>query len=277
MIVTINSLTINDPASSTGVYLDKIDGLDLPAIRTSSGTYSGRDGGYVGPQFYGPRSITLTGRIFSSDLNTFETARASLIDATKSKTITLQVVTNAGHAYIIYCNLIDLQMPIDREPFSASFKIELLSGDAVIYDNATGTPLVASIPLAAKGGYVYKVVYPVVYAAGSAPTTVNNAGSVRIYPVITLTGSMTNPQIQNVTTGETLSLTGLVAGPGTVVEIDMRQRTVLQDGGNIFGLLGLNSVFWGLEPGNNSILLTTTNGSDTVTGTLSWRSGTMGI
>lgn len=276
MIVKLNSYAINDASNS--VYLDEpINGLELPPLRTSSGDYAGRDGGFVGAQHYSARPISLTGHVFSTDVAVHEQRRREFQAAIQSGTITMQLTTNAGLSYLLYCNLIDFKMPIQRNKFESPFKIELLAGDPIIYDDTGGGALSASVPKLAAGGYTYPVVYPVVYAPGSSPTTVNNTGTEPVYPAITLSGTMTNPVLTNVTTGEVFGLNPLVTGPGDQVVIDMLKRTVTLNGGNIFGLIAANSSFWPLEPGNNSISLTTSSGADSVSALLSWRNGYLAI
>lgn len=276
MIVSLNGYTIND--GTTNVWLDvELDGLELPNIRTSQGNYAGKDGGYVGAQFYAPRQVTIQGNVFATDATTFESARRSLQTAIRGQSVTVQVTTNSGAAYILYCNLLDFKMPITRDIFKAPFKIELLAPDPTIYDNATGTALTANVPKIVSGGYTYPVVYPVIYAAGSSPTTVVNSGTVSVYPTITLSGIMTNPIIQNVTTGQLFKLDGLTTSSGDVVVIDMRARSVLLNGGSIFADVDSASSWWPLQAGNNSISLTSSGGSDTVSAVVSWRSGYMGI
>lgn len=274
MIAWLNGFSLN--TSLSNVYLDtQITGLDLPSIRTSSGNYAGRDGGYVGAQFYGPRQISIQGTVFASDVASLETARQGLQDALRASAVTLQLVTNAGGSYIIYTNLLDFEMPITRDLFKSPFTIELLAPDPIIYDGSA-SPLGTTLPKLTSGGYVYPVVYPVIYTPGSSPTTVTNSGTAAVYPTITLTGSATNPVITNRTTNLFTSLS-LTTGPTDVLVIDMRQRTILLNGGSVFGSQGAGSAFWSLVTGGNSIALTTSSGTDNVTGNVSWRSGYMGI
>jgi hypothetical protein len=276
MIVTLNGYTIND--GTTGVYLDvEIDGLELPSIRTSSGNYAGRDGGYVGAQFYSPRDIVLQGSVFASDVASMESTRKAFQTALKGKTVTLGITTNAGASYVVNCNLLDFKMPIMKANFQAAFKIELEATDPTIYDNSSGGALTATLPKLVSGGYTYPVVFPVIYTGGGSPTTVTNSGSTNVYPTVTLTGIMNNPVLTNQTTNLAFSLTNLITGSADTVVIDMRQRTVLLNGSNIFGDVGPLAAWWYLQPGSNSITLTTPNSGDTVTGTVSWRSGFMGI
>jgi hypothetical protein len=277
MKVLLNALTINDPdAPQAGIFLEQITGLGLPPLRTSSGNYAGRSGGYVGSQLYSSRPIGLRGRVFANDLTDFEVKRRELQEALSTGVIELSIITNAGQSYLVYCRLIDFDMPVERNLFQAAFRIELLAPDHLIYDNGAGASLEALLERQTSGGYVYPVVYPVAYAPGSSPTTVTNAGTVDVAPIITLTDIMTNPVLTNVTTGKTLGV-NLTTSTGDELVIDMRERTVLLNGGSVFGSLADNSSFWMLLVGANLIKLTTSSGSDTVSGLLTYRPGYLGI
>jgi hypothetical protein len=285
MIVKLNDYVINDGVSPASLGNDgEIDGLELPSIRTSSGNYSGRNGGYVGAQFFAARSIGLQGKIFSADLATAEQARRDLqtllATALESQdSITVSILTNAGHQYVIDAYLIDFQMPITGTLFSSPFQIELMAPDPTIYDNATGSALTATVPKLVSGGYTYPVVFPVIYTGGGSPTTITNSGDFDVYPLVTMTGAMNNPVLTNLTTSEAFSLTGLITGPGDTVVVDMNplRRTVTLNGSSIFGLIGSSSTFWSLQPGGNDVTLTTPNSGDTVSALFSWRPGYLAI
>lgn len=276
MIITLNNFTLNDTVNR--FYLDEdVQGLSMPEIRTSSGLYSGRDGGYIGAQFYGMRTLSLVGRVFGQDIVEVEAKRRALQDALRTKSITMRVVTNAGNAYLIYCNLLRFDMPIKRDVNIAPFKIELLAADPIIYDDTAGAALHATVNKAIGGGYVYPVVYPVLWSAGQGNTTVTNAGNTTVYPIITLTGSMHDPVIYNNTTGKLLRLSGLTTNAGDTVVIDTKERTVLLNGGSIFDKVSADSQFWGLVVGQNVLALGSNDGNDTVSADVMWRSGYIGI
>jgi hypothetical protein len=63
----------------------------------------------------------------------------------------------------------------------------------------------------------------------------------------------------NVTTGKRVSLLGLSIGAGDYVEIDMRDETVRLNGNVALSLIQyldvVNSSFWSLLPGSNSIVM----------------------
>lgn len=282
MIITLNGYVINDGISPASLDT-QITGLDLADIRTSSGNYSGRPGGYVGGQFAAIRDIGLQGRLSSSNVSTLETARIAFQTALISQPsgdqflVTMNILTNAGHAYVVYTNLIDLDMPITQDLFKSPFQVELLATDVTIYDDTSGGALTANLAKLVSGGYTYPVVYPVIYSGGGSPTTITNSGTTEVFPIITLTGVMNNPVLTNSTVGGVFSLTGLITGAGDVVVIDMRQRIVTLNGSSIFALVGPLSSWWYLKPGANSVTLTTPNSGDTVTGIVSWRAGYQGI
>ncbi len=276
MIITVNGQILNDPAG--GITIDgDIVGLGLPPVRTSEGLYSGRDGGYIGSQFYGSRDISIPGKVWGRTVAEFEQRRLLLQNAVATKTITLTIITNAGSSYIIFCNLIKLDIPFSNNPLVCSYNLELIAADSIIYDNSVSGSMSVTVNPARGGGITWPITWPITWAAGSQPTTVNNTGNAIIYPTITLTDKMTNPTITNQTTGQFFTLTGLTTTAGDVLKIDMNNRTVLLNGGSVLPFVTNASSWWPLLPGNNSINLTTNDGTDTTVATVSWRSGYRGI
>jgi hypothetical protein len=279
MIISVNGLVLNDPNNPNGIYLDEpIDGLGLPPIRTTSADYSGRDGGYVGSQFYSSRLITLTGFIFASTPTALEASRRALAAAVASPTVTLLITTNGGSQYLLNCNVSSLDMPILRTFNKAAFNLTLIAPDPTIYDNSASGLMSVTVNPARGGGITWPIAWtPVVWAAGSLPTTIVITGNVTLYPVITLTDQMTNPTIMNQTTGQFFSLTGLTTSLGDRLVIDMKNRTVLLNGGSVLPFVTTTSSWWPLLPGNNTINLNTANSADTTVATVQWRSGYRGI
>lgn len=278
MIVGVNSFLINDPTSANPVYLDEpVEGLSMPPIRTSSGTYSGRDGGYVGAQFYGMRLITLTGNIFGTTA-VLESTRQAFQAAVATGSVTLTITTNAGSQYLLNCYLDSLDIPIQRAMNSAPFNLTLIAPDPNIYDNSAGGLQSAALAPVVGGGVTWPIAWtPVIWSPGTLPQTVTNTGNVAIYPKITLTGAFTNPVITNVTTGQFFSLVGLTTTAGDVLVIDLQNRAVLLNGGSVLAYTPSTISWWLLLPGANTIKLTTGNSADTGTGLISWRSAYRGI
>lgn len=276
MIVYLNDFEVNTPTNN--FWLDEdITGLSMPGIRTSSGDYSGQDGGYVGAQFFSMRQIAMNGRCFSGDVTELEAKRRAIQLALLSKDVTLRIITNAGNDYVMQCKLLRFDMPIKRAIVQAPFKIELLASDPVIYDN--NTVLTVALSRAVGGGYTFPIVYPVVWAAGSQPTNIENTGTVTIYPIITIAGTATNPRITNLTTGKFFRVNDITLGSGDTLVIDMKKknRTVLLNGGNILYKVTDDSDWLSLEIGDNNMLYETDSSGDTANAVISWQAGCIGI
>lgn len=272
---TINGFALNDPTN--GVTIDgDIVGLGMPDIRTSSGVYSGRDGGYVGAQNYGMRNISIPGEVFGDNEAAYEATRAAFSAAVNiGGWLPLELTTNAGRQYVMNCKLIKLDMPFSNSPIETRYTLELVAPDPIIYDNSAGGWNTVPITPVRGGGITWPIRWPVTWAGSPGPVTALNSGGITMYPVVTLTGKMTNPVITNVTTNQFVSLNGLVV-TGTVV-IDMGAPSVLLDGGLATAYVSDDSQWIGLTPGNNQMRLTTSDSGDTVTGTVAWRTGYLSL
>ncbi len=85
------------------------------------------------------------------------------------------------------------------------------------------------------------------------PITLTNNGNFQAYPVIRITGPVTNPVIKNLTNNLQMTFTGAIA-TGTYVDVDVKNRTIIDStGANRFALLNVSSDWIVLEPGANTI------------------------
>lgn len=273
----INGFGLNNPATGTTISAD-IVGLDTPPIRTSQGVLSGTDGGYIGAQNYGPRNIAISGTIATrSPADTAALCRALQVATPIRTDLPLEVVTVDGRNVITTTRLIKLDMPLSPNPLVARFNLELVAPDPLLYDgSASGLNSVAISP-ARGGGVRWPMRWKPLWKGGTVPVTATNNGTVVIYPVATLTGSMTNPILTNLTTGEFIKLDAFSTAAGSQVVIDMAQHTVSVDGGSAYRFLSADSRWIGLVPGNNALRLNTGSGSDTVTGVVEWRTGYLSL
>lgn len=118
------------------------------------------------------------------------------------------------------------------------------------------------------------VEFPIVFtpALQTGRVRLNNDGNMPAYPVITLRGRLTNPVVQNETTGESFSLDYLLAAGLTVV-IDTRpgQRAArLGNGVNLAEHIEDGSKWPSMLPGLNDFRLTTDDTNDDGTMDVSW-------
>ncbi len=160
--------------------------------------------------------------------------------------------------------------------------VELVASDPAIYVDLLST--VALSVFASSAGLSYPVTYPKAYGAGGsgAGTIVVNAGDWETWPTLKIngpsSGTLTNPIVENVTTGKKVELDangGVSIGVGQqlIVETHPVRRSILfATGASRYGRQSDASEFWPLEPGNNELRF---RGSGTTTGAtvdVEWRS-----
>lgn len=275
-----NVLTLSALADGSRFIIKGVTGLGVADIRTSSFLFSGRSGGSVTDQLLGFRIITINGIIGENNGTPQAHAvdRQTLLDALPIGTTIPVYITNFGGAtYRIDANVTDAKVEYRQRGVTSDFLIQLTAGDPLFYSTDGGDIQTAIVELQAQtGGYVTPYDLPVDWAAGATPSTVLNSGNAIVFPVIELHDEAHNPIITNETTGETFGL-DISTADGDVIVIDMNSRTVTLNGSNIMGNRTDGSTWWGLTPGDNSIVLTSATSDDTVYAELQWRNGVTGI
>lgn len=276
--VFLNDFQINDQL--IGMHLDEpIEGLaGLPAIRTSQGTNLGANGGWTTKQLYEPRFISFSGRIFGRTVAEVEDRRrefSTILAKIVRNKGTLRIITTAGHVYSTEVVLIGVEMPINKVLNLVEWKINLKADDPLLYDNSDGE-LLATIRKTRQGGFVIPFELPLYISPDEQPATVNNSGNEMILPNIIISTKATNPKIINRTTNQSMEITAVVKD-GDKLEIDMKNKTILLDGMNIYDLQTAGSNFWGLIAGDNRIELQTDIQDERTEAELRFRSGFIGI
>lgn len=284
MRIWINDFSINDWVNRAWLNNGDIEGLDKPPISTSRGKNTGQHGGYIGAQTYGARAVTIPGSIFASDVAEAVSKRRELQShlVLHPDVNHVRIEDDDGSLYAFDAYLIDFQMPISRSRKKSLFKIELEAPDPVIYDDAAGSALEGIINQVVPGGLHFSTTSPqfgstFYFSSGSPSTTVDNTSEVLSYPVITITGKTTDPVFTNRTTGESFRLESYAVDSSAVTVIDMAERTVKLNGGNVFAYAPVDVDWWGLIPGENEIEFISGSGGDVTSATITWRPGYMGI
>lgn len=276
--VFLNDFQINDQL--IGMHLDEpIEGLaGLPAIRTSQGTNLGANGGWTTKQLYEPRFISFSGRIFGRTVAEVEDRRrefSTILAKIVRNKGTLRIITPAGNVYSTEVVLIGVDMPINKVLNLVEWKINLKADDPLLYDNSDGE-LLATIRKTRQGGFIIPFELPLYISPDEQPATVNNSGNETILPNIIISTKATNPKIINLTTNQSMEITAVVKDGGKL-EIDMKNKTILLDGMNIYDLQTAGSNFWGLIAGDNRIELQTDIQDERTEAELRFRSGFIGI
>ena len=274
-MVEYNGAVVGDDED---VSLVEIAGLaDLPGVRTADRTILRRHGLHAGDDFMGGKSVTLTLEVEAATDAALASRVAELSAAFQvgdEQAMVFQVPGVAGGGKrILYARPRAISAPIGldwlyRLPV---IQVRLDASDPRLYafteDSETDT-----LPTTG-GGMEFDETPPITFGAVSTGGlfTCTNAGTFTTWPVIKLTGPVTDPRVTNVTTGQTLELDLTVDAADHVV-IDTGARTILLNGtASRYSSLTAGSDWWGLGPGDNELRYeasTTTASNITVT----WRS-----
>lgn len=86
---------------------------------------------------------------------------------------------------------------------------------------------------------VFPIVFPITFGSFGGLTAITYAGTWASYPTITLTGPMSDPRIENVTTGEVIQFDfDIPAGVAVTVTLTYGQKTVTDSlGNNLIGVV----------------------------------------
>ena len=163
-----------------------------------------------------------------------------------------------------------------EETFSSRLFLDLYSPKFIL--ESQGTTIV-TIDIIGGGGVTYPVIYPVIYGAESGSIgNVNNLGNARAFPLIYIVGPITNPIIQNTTTGKFMRLNlTLTAAEQIIIDTYPSARTILKNGNqSMISSKSDNSTFWWLNPGVNVITLRSGISSDTGQAQIVWRDSYLG-
>lgn len=121
----------------------------------------------------------------------------------------------------------------DRSGFGQRFVVPLRAADPTFYD-PTQQAVVYGVG-GGSGGFVVPLVVPLGVGASTVnqSKTITYAGTWRDYPIIIITGPITNCVITNTTTGDKLDLTGITLNAGTTYTINCRPgvKTVTDQAG----------------------------------------------
>ena len=262
--------------------LSPITGLTSPDIRNGDGLYAGVDGGYVSSQLYGFRTIVLTGLYIGNTCAEGDSLRLDLMSKAHIRYLyPIFITTFSGLHYFTEAYISDVKADITG-PRTGEFQITLLCPDPLIYDGGDG-----QIPESAwfeqtfwtpgAGGFEIEYHTPVEWQSGERNANVINYGSADVFPVITIKGRVTNPIIENLSTGEFIKLDRTTTA-GDVLVIDMKNRIITLNGVSIASSRTLDSTWWRLIRGENRIAFETDDPeNDTDHGSIKYKIGYEGI
>ena len=257
----------------------QIQGLaDLPAITNGDRSRLLRHGLHPGDDFLQGRTVVMAIEVYGADSDELETNIQSLYTALRpaqdEAALVMQIPGLAnGAKFLIWARPRRRSAPINREWFYniPVMQVEWAATDPRLYA-LTESSTIISLPTT-SGGLTFSVTPNLTFGSVSTggEADLSNAGTFQTGPVVKITGPVTDPSLENVTTGKTWDYTGTIAS-GDYLLVDMEDRTVLLNGtASRYSNLTASSEFWDLEPGTNTIQFRAAAYTAS-TATVTWRS-----
>jgi len=225
-----------------------VEGLEgLPGIRNQDDNRGYQDGMFSGRDFLGGRMISITFQTFAtsggnSAQTNFNLIQAKLLPQTSGTTPLYFILPPSGEQFV-NARVRALRTSVDPDYTYGMItsQVEFFCPDPNYYDS---TQQSASLSVSVAPGRTYNRTYNLVYGFGSytSLTNVVNSGWATTYPVITITGPITNPTLGNVTTGNYLNLSGTITNTDTLV-IDTQNRLITLNGASARNLLSTGTWF----------------------------------
>jgi len=238
----------------------KLEGWDGPDVQ-GAGVIprSGDHGAWAAPQYYAARTMTWTITASAPTQALRDLARATLQQAVPVSDLAVltynepapkqAMVRRSGKITEAYPTLADV-----------TFTVGLVAPDPRKYSTQQKTLLVNAanpVPIGITVPFTMPVTLTAQGVTGSGQVT--NAGTFETRPVIVITGPTTSPALINVTTGQTVSWTGLVvpAGATLTADFNIQQATLSTTGGTLGAYRAADafSSWWTLPPGTSTIQL----------------------
>jgi hypothetical protein len=204
----------------------KIEGWDSPDIQGAGViARAGDHGAWASPQYFAARNLTLTVTASAPSQALRDTARTLLQQAVPISDLAMlrydepvpkyTWVRRSGKVTEAYPTLSDV-----------TFTVGLVAPDPRKYAMAQKTLLIGL--LSSGGGGSMTVPFSVPFSLASAPppgtATAINSGNFATPPVAVVGGPVAGPTLSNLTTGQTVSWSGLTLNSGDVLAVDFLNR-----------------------------------------------------
>lgn len=259
-------------------YVEKVAGWrENPGPRLVLDDRPDADGAWDSPSVKSSRVITLTGVAECYDLASLETASdrftAVLADGRTLKTLVVSERTRTRQCQVRLSQAAPAD-PIGRWGFR--WQLQMIAPDPLKYDaiestESTGLPQSSPVGLTVPFTVPFTIAEPV---GSTGMLIATNAGTYPTEPIITITGPVSNPNIEHTDSGRQLRMIIDLAASDTLV-IDVRNKVILLGGTAPRDCLAFGSAWFSLEPGPNAIRYNAQAYNAASTMTVTWRSAWM--
>jgi phage-related protein len=211
------------------IDLQSVSGLDTAPLRSSTDEHQGMDGAYVDSPFVSARTIVLTGNLYTDPDDTDTLLDQLRADYTQDDVRPFYFQLPGRPTRFINCQGGGFRYDIDggRRAGLTAIQATLVAEDPYIYD-ATPTSSTVAVPTLSILGTSFNMAFNMGFG-GPLPNfgaTVTNNGNHTAYPIITITGPVTNPVLVDSNSGTTMALNISLSAGDTLV-IDTRLKSIV--------------------------------------------------
>jgi len=226
---------------NTSVELKKINGAELPTIRSGDSERPREHGMFVGLDVMAGGELTLEGDLQKDDVS-FAHAWRALAAATVPKGVVeapLYVSLPGYGTLVSMARVRKRSIPID-----ITFALGELGGVTLLFAASdprlysTPTQSASVTPPGTGSGFSFPLVFPLSFGGGSVAgvLSLNNEGNIDTKPILTVEGPCTNPSITLASAENSPNLTfelTMAAGDRLVLNTDMKTATYFTAGSTI--------------------------------------------
>jgi len=255
---------------------DAPTGLGTPSVRSADTPYLDADGVYAAGDVHDARQLSLGLLVLGDSPGHAEELSRALGGAWQASRVDLELLIRvaddrtyslAGRPRKCELDLKDLKYGHVRAA------VLFVGTDPRLYD-AVPTEVFLPLGSGVASGLTFPLTFPLIFQEGAVPpglATITNQGTASTFPRVTITGDVTNPRVENTTTGASLAL-DLDMTAGDVVVVDMAAHAITHNGTNALGALAAGSTFWPLIPGANHVSFRAAVDTTSAVAALSYRS-----
>jgi len=244
-------------SSRSGYLVRELVGFSLPDKDHISARAPQQHGATYLNTFFRPRECSMIIHVKGCNAADFQAKHRALVRAMNPlDDCQLRIETDGGIRYTLNCRPVTAMETERLNAITSDILVQLIADDPFFHTPEEDEDFASAI----VPGLLIPFVLPAVIRSGGqeASITITNDGHILTYPVITINGPGTNPDIINDTTGETLTVEEIVAD-GDTLTVDMGERTAIITGAggaetNVLG--SVSGTWWALQPGTNAIRIT---------------------
>ena len=249
-----NILNIRRALSSRSGYLVRgLVGFSLPDKDHIFARAPQQHGATYVDTFFRPRECSMIIHVKGCNAADFQAKHRALVRAMNPlDDCQLRIETDDGARYTLTCRPVTAMEVARLNAITSDILVQLVADDPFFHTPEEEEEFIAVLIPGLRIPFVFPgVIRP---ALVTALLTVTNSGHVFTYPIFTINGPCTNPDIINETTGETLTIDEILAA-GDILTVDMGQRTaIVTSGGVETNVLGsVSGVWWSLQVGDTDI------------------------